>query len=64
MENINYNIFHLDNFTNSYPYTMENVGITYIMYYNNINFISRFFDNEKSVQYIQICINNIIVHIN
>lgn len=51
MENINYNIFHLDKFTNSYPYTIEDVGITYIMYYNKINFIDsqKFFDNKNSI---------------
>jgi hypothetical protein len=36
MENINYNIFHLDEYTNSYPYTIEDIGIIYIMYRNKI----------------------------
>ena len=51
MENISYDIFYLDEFTNSYPYTIEDVGITYIMYYNKINFIDnqRFFDNKNSI---------------
>ena len=50
-EKINYNIFHLDKFTNSYPYIIEDVGVTYIMYYNNINFINSnlFFDNHNSI---------------
>ena len=40
MENINYNIFHHDKFTNSYPYTIEDAGISFILYYNNITFIN------------------------
>jgi len=49
MEEVNYNIFHLDEFTNSYPYILEDVGITYIMYYNKVPFINNktFFDNGK-----------------
>lgn len=51
MEKINYDIFHLDEFTNSYPYTIEDVGITFIMYYNKIHFINRhvFFDNPSAI---------------
>ena len=51
MENINYNIFHLDKFTNSYPYIIEDVGITFIMYYNKIQFINNpnFFDTKNSI---------------
>lgn len=51
MEKINYNIFHLDLFTNSYPYIIEDVGITYIMYYNKIPFINNndFFDSPNSI---------------
>ena len=37
---VNYNIFYLDKFTNSYPYIIEDVGVTYIMYFNKINFIN------------------------
>jgi hypothetical protein len=51
MEKINYNIFHLDEFTNSYPYMIEDAGITYIMYYNQIHFINNkdFFDTPESI---------------
>ena len=51
MEEINYNIFHLDTYTNSYPYLIEDVGITYIMYYNRISFINNnnFFDSKNSI---------------
>ena len=52
MEMINYNIFHLDTFSNSYPYIIEDVGITYIMYYNKIPFIDNkyfFGDNDLAI---------------
>ena len=39
MEQIDYNIFHYDEFTKSYPYIIEDCGMTYIMYYNKIPFI-------------------------
>jgi hypothetical protein len=38
MERINFNIFSYDTFTKSYPYTIEDCGISFIMYYNNIEF--------------------------
>ena len=37
MESINFNIFHQDEYTNSYPYTIEDSGISFILYYNNID---------------------------
>lgn len=51
MEHINFNIFHKDVFTNSYPYIIEDVGVTFIMYFNRINFInnSDFFDTSQSI---------------
>ena len=51
MENIDYNIFHLDSFTNSYPYTLEDVGVSYIMYFNKIKFTDRwcFMDSGISI---------------
>jgi hypothetical protein len=39
MNNINYNIFHYDEYTNSYPYTIEDCAIPYILYSNKISFI-------------------------
>jgi len=36
MEKINYNIFYYDEYSKSYPYIIEDVGITYIMYRNEI----------------------------
>jgi hypothetical protein len=38
MEKINFDILSYDIFTRSYPYTIEDCGISYIMYYNNIDF--------------------------
>ena len=49
MENINYNIFHLDEYTNSYPYTIEDIGIIYIMYRNKIPCTdNRYFYSENN----------------
>lgn len=39
MERINFNILTYDRFTRSYPYTIEDCGISFIMYCNNIEFI-------------------------
>ena len=48
MEKINYNIFAYDIYTKSYPYTIEDCGVAFIMYYNNIEFIDGmfFYDND------------------
>ena len=40
MEKINFNILHQDKFTNSYPYIIEDCGVSFIMYMNNIDFIN------------------------
>ncbi len=40
MEHINFNIWHFDEFTQSYPYTIEDCAVTFIMYYNKIHFIN------------------------
>ncbi len=39
MEKINFNILHHDRFTNSYPYIIEDCGVSFIMYMNNIEFV-------------------------
>jgi len=39
MSNINYDIFHYDNITDSYPYTIEDKAIAFILLSNNINLI-------------------------
>jgi len=51
MEKINYNILHYDEFSKSYPYTIEDVGVTFIMYLNKIKFTnySNFFDTSNSI---------------
>jgi hypothetical protein len=45
MEKINFNILHHDRFTNSYPYVIEDCGIAFIMYMNNIVYI----DNQAFI---------------
>lgn len=53
MENIEYNIFHFDEDTKSYPYTIEDCAVSFILYLNNISFynvsdfVSNNFDNFK-----------------
>jgi hypothetical protein len=50
MESINYNILFYDNFTKSYPYTIEDCGVSFIMYFNGINFMhdSLFYSSSSS----------------
>ena len=40
LESINYNIFHFDNFSQSYPYNIEDCAVSFILYYNKISFIN------------------------
>jgi hypothetical protein len=53
MEKINYNIFHFDEFTQSYPYVIEDCGVSFILYLNGIgflhdnNFVSSYGDFEN-----------------
>jgi hypothetical protein len=58
MEKIDFNIFAYDKFTKSYPYTIEDCGISFIMYYNNIEYTDCqfFYDNSH--------INTIAIHTN
>ena len=51
MEEINYNIFHFDDFTQSYPYTIEDCAVTYILYKNDFKFTDGqiFFDLPGSI---------------
>lgn len=39
LESIGYNIFHHDEYTNSYPYTIEDCAVSFILYSNKISFI-------------------------
>lgn len=39
LNNIKYDIFHYDKYTDSYPYTIEDCAVSYILYYNKISFI-------------------------
>ena len=56
MENIKYNIFHFDTFSQSYPYTIEDCAVPYILYCNKITFIH--LDN----MYLNYPSNNAIVY--
>ena len=38
MESIQYNIFHFDDFSQSYPYTIEDCAVSYILYFHHISF--------------------------
>lgn len=38
MEKIYFDIFHFDEFTQSYPYTIEDCAASFILYYNGIGF--------------------------
>jgi len=40
MENIKYNIFHYDEYTCSYPYTIEDCGVAFILLKNKISLIN------------------------
>jgi hypothetical protein len=38
LDSIKYNIFHYDEYTDSYPYTIEDCAVSYILYYNKVGF--------------------------
>lgn len=40
MENIGYNIFHYDEYSKSYPYTIEDCAVSYILYFNKVPFVN------------------------
>lgn len=48
MENINYDIFNFHEFSQSYPYTIEDCAVSYILYLNRISFIH---DNNMYAEY-------------
>jgi hypothetical protein len=51
MESIQYNIFHKDEFTESYPYTIEDCGVTYILYKHDFTYTDGqfFFDKPGAI---------------
>jgi hypothetical protein len=51
MKHIDYNIFYFDEFTQSYPYVIEDCAVSFIMYRNNVSFThsSFFFDNPFAI---------------
>jgi hypothetical protein len=38
MENINYNVFQYDEYSKSYPYTIEDCAVSFILYFNKVGF--------------------------
>lgn len=61
MEKINYNIFHFDDFSNSYPNTIEDIAIAYIMFLNDIPYSNfNFFYSDDYSDYN----NKIAIHTN
>jgi len=51
MEEINYDLFHFDTYTYSFPYVIEKYAISYILYKNDFTFTDSqiFFDNPNSI---------------
>ena len=41
LDSIKYNIFHYDEYTDSYPYTIEDCAVSYILYFNKVGFEHR-----------------------
>jgi len=39
IEQIKYDIFHFDEYSQSYPYTIEDCGVSYILYFHKFSFI-------------------------
>ena len=39
LESVRYDVFHYDEKTDSYPYTIEDCGVSFIFYYKDIDFI-------------------------
>jgi hypothetical protein len=51
MATINYNVFHYDTFSNSYPYTIEDCAVSFILYFNSIPFIHGDITGEHLYEY-------------
>jgi len=51
MEDISFDVFHFDEFTKSYPYTIEDCAVTYIMYFHCIPFTHYYhmFDTHEAI---------------
>lgn len=50
MENINYNVFHYDEYSKSYPYTIEDCAVSFILYFNKVGFT---YDSDFMADYDQ-----------
>jgi hypothetical protein len=69
MEKINFNILHHDRFTKSYPYIIEDCGVAFIMYMNDIDFINTtefiYSGNSNEPNMIEFLkSNSIVIHTN
>jgi hypothetical protein len=69
MGKINFNILHHDRFTNSYPYVIEDCGVAFIMYMNDIVYIDNqdfiFKGNEYQINIGEFLkTNTIVMHTN
>ena len=60
MKQIKYNIFHYDEFSKSYPYTIEDCAVSFILYYNSIDFIHTRITGNSPFDYD----NTIAIHTN
>lgn len=52
LDNIKYNIFHYDEYSNSYPYTIEDCAVSFILYNNKIGFIHNdkmYYDDDDTI---------------
>ena len=52
MEKINYNLFHFDTESKSYPYTIEDVGVGYILQIHKIEFVNKHIFFGKRAKFI------------
>lgn len=57
MESIHYNIFHFDDFSQSYPYTIEDCAVSYILYFYHISFYHNEYMYTHDPRAISICLH-------
>ena len=51
MERLNFDVFAYDSFTECYPYTIEDVATSFILYMNHINFVNNpnMYDTDRAI---------------
>jgi hypothetical protein len=57
MESFDYNIFHFDDFSQSYPYTIEDCAVSYILYFHHISFYHNNYMYTHDPRYTSICLH-------